>query len=216
MILTFLWSVLPLSHDWMRWNLFLALVPLILSFALFRLTSTRSSLWWILLLAFIAFLPNAPYILTDVIHFVDEIQQTDSLVINTLVIIPRYILFMLLGFGAYVLSLVNLGSYLTQQGLRRWVLGVEMGLHTLCAIGVKLGRFDRFNSWDLVVHPLKVVLGILQNFTDERSLTFIITSIAIISGSYWISKQIVLALVLRFQTLSAEGSKIEKNQKFSF
>ena len=57
------------------WNLFLAFIPLLLSFYLFRPPAMRNILWWTLLLIFIAFLPNAPYILTDSIHIIELSQE---------------------------------------------------------------------------------------------------------------------------------------------
>lgn len=210
------WTALPISSDWMRWNLFLAMIPAVLSIALFRLAKQRSSLWWVAMLIFIAFLPNAPYILTDVIHLVQDIQQTESLLVNTLVVIPKYTLFVLLGFGFYVLALINLGLYLTSQGLSRWVLPTELFLHSLSAIGVKLGRFERFNSWDLVTHPQRVLLQTLQSFTDRRSLLIILATTLIIGTLYWVFKEIILALVLRYQTRSSEPSKMDKDKKSAF
>ena len=60
---------------WIIWNLFLAFIPLGLSFWLFRWqTKSRSLLWWIGLIVFIAFLPNAPYLLTDIIHLIEAIR----------------------------------------------------------------------------------------------------------------------------------------------
>lgn len=139
---TNLWYLLPLSSRWMTWNLFLALIPLVLSVWLFRTAKQRSVLWWMGLFWFVAFLPNAPYVLTDLIHLVFDIQSTDSLLFNTLVIIPKYVLFIGIGFEAYVLSLINLGDYLKRQDLDPWVLQVELLLHGLSAIGVYLGRIE--------------------------------------------------------------------------
>ncbi|MDX2244404.1 MAG: DUF1361 domain-containing protein [Leptolyngbyaceae cyanobacterium bins.302] len=201
-----LWSVLPISSSWMRWNLFLALVPLALSVILFRLANRRSSLWWVGVLVFVAFLPNAPYILTDIIHLVEDIQITESLLVNTLITVPKYAMFILLGFGAYALSLVNLGLYLNSQGLSRWVLPAELMLHGLSAIGVKLGRFERFNSWDLLVQPGQVLLGLFQNLTENQSLLFMVSGAGIIAALYWGFKQIILALMLRYQFIFSEPS----------
>lgn len=194
-----LWYLLPLSSRWMTWNLFLALLPLALSFWLFRVAKHRSVVWWIVLFGFVAFLPNAPYILTDLIHLVFEIQGTDSLLFNTLVIIPKYVLFIGIGFEAYVLSLINLGDYLNHQGLGHWVLQVEMLLHGLCAIGVYLGRIERFNSWDLMTRPHHVVRSIADTLLDPHPLLFMILGFTVITGLYWIIKQINLALLLRHQ-----------------
>ncbi len=194
------WHALPISSDWMRWNLFLAWIPLGLSIGLFRFANPRSLLWWAGILIFIAFLPNAPYILTDVIHLVADIQQTESLLINTLIIIPKYVLFIMLGFGAYVLSLVNISLYLKKQSRSQWVGPIELTLHGLSAIGIYLGRFDRLNSWTIVTHPEQVLLSLIRTITTERSLLLILVMTVTIAAFYWIAKQIVLALMLRYQT----------------
>ncbi|MGK7901267.1 MAG: DUF1361 domain-containing protein, partial [Hormoscilla sp.] len=110
------WDIILKNSPWMGWNLFLAFIPLCLSFWLFRSTRSRSLLWWAVCLVFVAFLPNAPYVLTDTIHLIEDIRQNYSVWIVTLVLIPLYTLFILLGFEAYVLSLLNLGNYLKQQG----------------------------------------------------------------------------------------------------
>lgn len=191
----------------MRWNLFLAFIPLSLSIGLFQLAPQRSLLWWAGLLMFVAFLPNAPYILTDVIHLVEEIQGTPSLLFNSLIVVPRYALFLSLGFSAYVLSLVNLGLYLKGQGLHRLVLPVEWGLHGLSAIGVNLGRFDRFNSWDLLVRPGSILLEILQDLTRGKTLGIIAIATLIIAALYWVGKQVTLALRLRYQMGRTDSSK---------
>ncbi len=200
---TNLWYLLPLSSRWMTWNLFLALIPLVLSFWLFRVAKLRSVAWWIVLFLFVAFLPNAPYVLTDLIHLVYDIQRIDSLLFNTLVIIPKYVLFIGIGFEAYVLSLINLGDYLKRQGLSHWVLQVEMALHGLCAIGVYLGRIERFNSWDLMTHPHRVVRSLADTLLDPQPLLFMILGFAVMAGLYWITKQINLALLLRHQYTKA-------------
>lgn len=194
-------SVLHRNLPWMSWNLFLAFVPLVLSLWLFYPRQARSPLWWVVLLVFIAFLPNAPYVLTDIIHLVRQIRYEPSIWMISLVIIPQYCLFMLLGFGAYALSLVRLGKYLLQQGRRRWVLPAELGLHGLSAIGVYLGRFDRFNSWDFVTQPGAVIASAIDNLLSRRALLIMAIAFVIIAGLYWIMKQVILGLMQRRHTL---------------
>jgi uncharacterized membrane protein len=204
-------SALIGSGFWMAWNLILALLPLALSVWLFRLASKRSPLWWAGMLAFVAFLPNAPYVLTDLIHLVQEIQENDSLFLNTLVVIPKYVLFELIGVEAYVLALINLGYYLKREGLGRYILQTELVLHGLSAIGVYLGRFDRFNSWDLVINLHRVLHNVVGSLLDERPLILITIGFVGITGLYWVLKQITLALILQreylktLQRLSEQG-----------
>ena len=83
---------------WIVWNLFLAFIPLILSFWLFlRRSKQRSLLWWLGLIVYITFLPNAPYLLTDIIHLIEAIRANYSIWITTLVFIPLHLLAILIG-----------------------------------------------------------------------------------------------------------------------
>jgi uncharacterized membrane protein len=71
------WTHYP--HFSMGKNFVLALVPFGLSLVLFRLKLPRynfwwNCLWWMLALAFLLFLPNAAYVLTDIIHLIALLQ----------------------------------------------------------------------------------------------------------------------------------------------
>lgn len=116
------WQVLSYSQDFMIWNSFLAFIPLVLSVWLFRISQTRSQIWWIIFFIFILFLPNAPYVLTDIIHLIALIRQEYSVWTITLVLIPQYLIFILAGFEAYVISLINLGYYCHQLGKQNLLL----------------------------------------------------------------------------------------------
>ncbi len=78
------WQLFNLSTARIVWNSFLAFIPFILSFWLFRTTLDRSLLWWLILLVFVLFLPNAPYILTDSIHLIAYLQQDYAKSLNYL------------------------------------------------------------------------------------------------------------------------------------
>jgi uncharacterized membrane protein len=150
-------SLGEMSIGWMAWNLWLAAVPVLLSLALFREDRHPSAGWWLCLLVFVAFLPNAPYVLTDVVHFAGEVRATDSDLHVAFLIIPKYAVFFVLGFGCYGYALLRLERWLRWRGwgLPR-VYGVDLTLHALCAVGVFLGRVFRFNSWDLATNPGEV------------------------------------------------------------
>jgi len=72
-----------------------------------------------------------------------------------------------------------------------------LGMHLLCAIGVFIGRFRRFNSWDLVTDPGNVLLTTLDDLTNKRPAFVICVTFAILAVLYWIFKQITLGLKLR-------------------
>ena len=151
------------------WNLFLALIPLIFSFYLFRSRANLNLLWWIVFLLFIVFLPNAPYILTDSIHIL-ELSQKYPVWAITLVLIPQYTLFIMAGFQAYVISLIRLEQYLANLIAAKYLLLVNLLVHGLCVVGIYIGRFERFNSWDFANKPIDVITTTIANLIDLEKL----------------------------------------------
>lgn len=146
-----------LHNAFLIWNLFLAWLPLVfalLACELFR--SGRGSGWKLGGLggAWLLFFPNAPYIFTDVIHLVYRAHRffwVDLLLI------------LICALTGLVLGFVSL--YLMQSLVRRrfgqiagWLFVV--GVAGLSGFGIYLGRFLRFNSWDIVARPLKLYHGI--------------------------------------------------------
>jgi uncharacterized membrane protein len=189
--------ILLRSAGWMGWNFFLAVIPFVLSLVLFRQTLKqrhRSLLWWLGVAVFVAFLPNAPYILTDIIHFVRHVQQGASIWLITLVLVPLYVVFLTAGFEAYMLSLMNVESYLHRHGLVRYAPPIVMALHGLSAIGIYLGRFLRFNSWDLVTRLHAVVGSVARDLTETEAIIAMVVTFTVLAGLYALAKPLNLAL----------------------
>lgn len=195
-------------HFHLGWNLFLALVPLVLALWLFRRRERRSWFWWPVFLAFVAFLPNAAYTLTDIIHFVSEVQQSDELPVWSVVyiIIPKYALFMFIGFQSHVISLILVGVYLRWMGHKKWVFAAETTLNFLCAIGVYWGRYLRFNSWEIVTQPEKIADQILQHLMmDDLGWMVVLRYFVILTGAYYVVKFIDIALWEHWERKRLEG-----------
>ncbi len=185
---------------WIVWNLFLAFIPLFLSFWLFlRRTKKRSLLWWIGFVAFISFLPNASYLLTDIIHLIAAIRAGYSIWITTLIFIPLHLLAIALGWEAYVVSLINQGYYLKKQGASKFIFTSELMIHALSAVGIFLGRFRRFNSWDLVTKPNILLASAIDDLTSKEPLLVIAITFIILTTLYWLTKQITLGTILRIK-----------------
>ncbi|MEL6929800.1 MAG: DUF1361 domain-containing protein [Cyanobacteria bacterium J06600_6] len=188
------WNLFNQSTARILWNLFLAFIPLILSFYLFRPQIKRHLFWWILLLIFIAFLPNAPYILTDSIHIIELSQQDYPLWSLVLVLIPQYILFILLGFGAYAVSLIQLERYLASFLTPRYLTLVRAIAHTLSVVGIYIGRFERFNSWDFVTKPVLVILTTIKDLLEIDQFL----SMAIAWLTIWLLSELVREVNKKF------------------
>ena len=197
---------------WIVWNLFLAFIPLALSFWLFLRSSKRRSLiWWLGFVVFISFLPNAPYLLTDIIHLIEAIRAGYSVWIITLIFIPLHLSAILLGWEAYVISLINQGYYLKQQGAKKFIFVSELIVHALCAIGIFLGRFRRFNSWDLVTKPDVLLTATLEDLTAKKPLLVIAITFIILSILYLFTKQITLGTMLRIRLLLSSLDRDNNN-----
>ena len=135
------------------WNLFLAWMPLFFALLARRLYSsimvTKSKQLFILvnLCLLLLFFPNAPYLITDLIHLGE---------------FERHILwFDTVGFFIAALAGICTGLYslqVTHQVLNKFINNalawiVISASIVLSGFGLYLGRFARFNSWDLFTHP---------------------------------------------------------------
>ncbi|MEL6437764.1 MAG: DUF1361 domain-containing protein [Cyanobacteria bacterium J06621_8] len=154
----------------MVWNLFLAFIPLVLSLFLFRPIANYRVLWWIVLLIFIAFLPNAPYVLTDSIHLIELSQKDYSIGAIIFILIPQYTLFIFAGFEAYAVSITRLENYLQDFIAAKYLPLIKITIHSLCVIGIYIGRFERFNSWDFIAQPINLILTTAEDLLDGSKL----------------------------------------------
>jgi uncharacterized membrane protein len=138
---------------WMTWNLLLAVIPAGLAVAVFRHRGPRTALWWTGAGLCALFLPNAPYVVTDLVHLRDDVLSAGSDLTVITAVLPMYAAFIAAGFLAYALAVGEMGRYLTRIGLAHWRGPAEVATHALCAVGVVLGRVARLNSWEPMTEP---------------------------------------------------------------
>lgn len=200
---------IAMSYRLILWNSFLAYIPLALSVWLFRFALGRSTVWWLAFLSFIAFLPNAPYVLTDTIHLKDFLAAISSPWVITFVVLPVCFIYIFLGFEAYVISLINLGYYLQNQRILKpkEIIWAELIVHGLSAVGIYLGRFLRFNSWDFVTKPV-TILTTIDDLFSRQPLILITVTFVVLTILYGLMKQVNLALIDRFQLVKQTNQKV--------
>lgn len=151
-------GVLDRDLLWMVWNTVLAWIPVALALLVFRgepeeeRRLTLSPFRWGGVALLLLFLPNAPYVVTDLVHLRDDIRAAGNGPVVT-TILPVYGAFIISGFVAYYLVLAELDRFLTARGLGVWRFPARLTVHLLCAVGVFLGRWVRLNSWEPVVQP---------------------------------------------------------------
>lgn len=145
------------------------------------------------------FLPNAFYILTDFMHLNGRVLVNARDEAHTyaafyargdgLYIYDTLLLFAATAFGAYVggLALLHAYRYLKKAvspGLTYMAMAAIM---LLCAVGIYIGRFARWNSWDAIIYPYNVLADVSNQLMMEG-----------VRGRF----AVVIATMLIFQTAS--------------
>ena len=131
------------------WNIFLAFVPYVLGKVIVHknLFEKHHILALVFLGTWLLFLPNAFYIVTDLFHL--KARHAIPLWYDLLLIFTFAWNGLLLGF----ISLTDLHFYLQKLQGERLAWFHSLFTLVLCAFGVYLGRFLRWNSWDLIIKP---------------------------------------------------------------
>jgi uncharacterized membrane protein len=157
------------------WNLFLAWVPYIISLYFTKKDMKDVSInnFAILFVFWLLFFPNAPYLVTDIIHITSSplpFIWYDGLL---------FFFFGWIGLLLGMISLFHIHQYLKNH---LSILISELIIFAICFVssfGVYLGRFERWNSWDLFLNPsdlIKNSFNISAGLTDGTN-PFIFVSI---------------------------------------
>lgn len=146
-----------IKYGFLAWNLFLAWLPLV--FALLARDKYQPGArpgWRFGLLAatWLIFFPNAPYILTDLIHLTTRFYP--HFWVDLVLILSCAVTGLVLGFVSLFLMQEVVARMLGR--LVSWLF--IAGVAGLSGFGIYLGRFLRFNSWDVLFQPLALCRGI--------------------------------------------------------
>ena len=147
-----------LSYGFLAWNLFLAYVPYIISEWLSRRPQILASRIKLFSLVFmwILFMPNSFYILTDLFHL-NSMSQRGSWYDLTLILS-----FAWNGILLGILSIYKM-ELLLQSAKGKFIAGfIIYVVMWLNAFGIYIGRFLRFNSWDIFVNPFSLISEIVE------------------------------------------------------
>lgn len=204
------------SLSGMGWNLSLAFIPLVLAGLLFRRGSRLGPLGWLGVAAFILFLPNAAYVLTDVIQLVRRVRQQPYVPVWTiaLVLVPQYAAFMIAGFECHVLSLCRVGAYLRSLGRAKWVVPAELALNFAVAIGLYLGRYRRFNSWDILRDPLRLGTQTAEDFMSAMPWYVVLIAFGVLVFLYYLVKFLNFAVIRAIKSSLARGDGTSGGRSF--
>jgi len=145
------------------WNLFLAWLPYIFSLLTAYLYLRAPRRWWRLAIPatlWLIFFPNAPYLITDFLH------------LTTRPYVPLWYDILMLSIFSWTGIFLAIASLRTMHRLIERYAGVVLGwlfvvaVISLGGLGIYLGRFERWNSWDLLIRPRFIVENVMARFAE--------------------------------------------------
>jgi len=182
-------------YFWLVWNLFLAWLPAASALIVYNLHKEHSKVRSILILicavGWFFFFPNAPYLVTDLMHLHSRLDA------------PFWFdLVLLLAFGwtGFFLGIVSL--LLMQETVRKrfgarlsWCFALLM--LGLGSFGIYLGRFLRWNSWDVVFDPFRLFVDVARlvrhPFMHSQTVAF-----SVLFGFFFVAMYLTLLALMNF------------------
>lgn len=154
-----------MRYEFLVWNLFLAFVPLVAS-SLLAVADRRHAPTVVQAGCFavwLVFLPNAPYLLTDLIHL--HYRPPVPLWYDLALLLSYALTGLLLGYVSLaVVQRIVARRFGAAAG---WLVAVaSLGLS---GFGIYLGRFLRWNSWEVLTRPAPLFAFVADCLLNPRS-----------------------------------------------
>ncbi|NND76962.1 MAG: DUF1361 domain-containing protein [Flavobacteriales bacterium] len=171
-----------IHYGFLIWNLILAGIPLVIALVLHHKMEKIKTIVLLLMIGmWLLFFPNAPYIITDIFH----LRPRDGIALwYDLILIVSY------AWNGLILGFYSLW-HIKELVRKKWNKGLANTLIFislfLAGFGVYLGRYLRWNSWDIILNPQRLALDILNRIlhpfqhTATWSMTIIFASFLIIA-----------------------------------
>jgi uncharacterized membrane protein len=187
------------EHSAIAWNLLLAWIPFWLALIVYdrsrsgasTLTLGAAAVLWLL------FLPNAPYIVTD-LKYIDGFSGLEALYHLVLLTSAAFTGLLL---GLTSLFIVHAVARRLVGALNAWALVVAV--LTLSSFGIYLGRVQRWNSWDVFVRPGSLFGDVAAGLTDPLSHQRPI-AVTILFTSFLLASYLVFYSVARLSSLASD------------
>jgi uncharacterized membrane protein len=156
------------EHLFLIFNLFLAWIPLLVAVILKKYLKKKP---WVsipgafLILVWICFLPNSFYIVSDLVHL-NNFSSIDILV--------DIITFFMMAINGILVGLISV--YLIHLELNKRIKSYSsilaiLSIFLLCGLAIYLGRYLRWNSWDIILNPLSLLFDITNPIFDPETQT---------------------------------------------
>ncbi|WP_414617527.1 DUF1361 domain-containing protein [Dyadobacter sp. 32] len=176
----------------MDWNLFLSWIPLLLAFVANSLTKRFGKIPVTVILismVWLAFFPNAPYMITDLAHLTVDYQR--DLTWHDTIMLFIYAEVSLFNGLVSLYWIHQSWRHVFNRSVSTFLLVISL---PLAGFGVYLGRVRRMNSWDIVHNPLDTISNLFESVMDRTALVLSL-EIGIVLGMLYL----VLWVIIRFR-----------------
>ncbi len=161
-----------IHYAFLWWNLFLAAVPL--GFSVLGSKKTNHSGSFVFMMLWLFFYPNSPYILTDYIHL-GKAYSEHYMILDTLTITFFSIAGLLFGFVSLDIVLRTMQKMFSTVIYYPALIAISI----LTGIGLYLGRYLRFNSWDILSNPIGIFNRVIESFFNTSDTLMVSTIVAL-------------------------------------
>ena len=202
---------------WAVWNVFLAGIPVATAWLI-----CRTEPQWrarpvlkigvgFLLLVWLAFLPNACYLLTEWRHFLVSVDSSDlylrsqldhRMTIFLMFYTAFYFCYSAIGVLAFALAIRPIAHLVKKEGGALWIWGIPLFL--LTSIGVYLGLILRFNSWELITRPSRIWAEAAALASRPAMASFLLIFAAVLWLAYIVTDIWIDGLALRLRRKTAD------------
>ncbi len=180
----------------MVWNLFLAWLPVMFALG-FRINLAKKKLtsWQnlVLLGLWLGFLPNSFYMMSDLIHLQSSGEAS-----------VLYDIAMMMSFIINGLILGYLSVYIVHMQLirRKWtdwsIVAFFGAVFLACGFAVYLGRYLRWNTWDIVLNPFGILFDLSERVVNPvlhvQTYVVTLTFAGLLSSTYAVIFQLTKVL----------------------
>ncbi|HLP20984.1 MAG TPA: DUF1361 domain-containing protein [Chitinophagales bacterium] len=175
-------------------NLILAWIPIGLA-----VLAGKQNKWWAFapcFIAWLAFFPNSPYIITDLIHLKPRAAMPfwfDTVLMYS---------FAFTGLVLGMLSAVIVYNKLKELTGRYTAQGIMMVVMLLSGYGIYMGRVLRWNSWNILTHPTGIYYDTVARITDPFNYPRTYGMTLIFAALLWLVFSVFESLMSTHQQIS--------------
>lgn len=174
------WQVNGYALIMVVWNTVLAAIPIALAVVLARSLRDRRPWWQIGLLgiAWILFVPNAAYVMADIRHIIGycPIGVYGNVCSENAWMTLFFFAYGLIGWVALILSIRPVRLAIKERFNCHVADIATIIVIPIIGLGFLLGLVNRWNSWDILHHPISILAGALRYGTD---LTYLVNWIMV-------------------------------------